>query len=150
MFPERVSKKIEFELQELDNLLETYRQEIEECLEAKETPVGLEIIGVAGTLQSFYQNLERIFAIIVKEIDEEAPTGGGWHKKLLMQVSRETDKRPAVISKELKEELDEYLGFRHVQRNIYSHNLKWEEFEHLVIKLEDVKNRFKKEVNSFL
>jgi hypothetical protein len=31
--------------------------------------------------------------------------------------------RPAVISKETRNTLDEYRGFRHIVRNVYSFNL---------------------------
>ena len=57
--------------------------------------------------------------------------------------------RPAVISEELAAELDEYLAFRHVFRNIYGFELKGERIIRLSDRLAEVAASFKKEVNDF-
>ncbi|MDU0458900.1 MAG: hypothetical protein RW306_09250 [Geobacteraceae bacterium] len=44
--------------------------------------------------------------------------------------------RPAVISFQLKESLEEYRGFRHVVRNVYTYHLKPEKLKILVGNLE--------------
>lgn len=62
--------------------------------------------------------------ILRDEIEEELPTGGDWHKKL--------------------------LRFRHLTRNIYGFQLNLERFEHLINNLTEVSNKLNKQVISFL
>ena len=59
------------------------------------------------------------------------------------------DVRPAVISSELKEKLEEYRGFRHVVRNVYSYHLNPEKMEGLVTMLEAVLEKIETELGAF-
>ncbi len=58
--------------------------------------------------------------------------------------------RPQVISEELAADLDEYLAFRHLFRNIYGFELKGGRIDYLVEKFEVVSERFDKEIRKFL
>lgn len=57
--------------------------------------------------------------------------------------------RPAVISSALKEALEEYRGFRHVVRNVYTYNLNPEKIEGLVSKLRTVLIKTETELTAF-
>lgn len=92
--------------------------------------------GVALNLHGFYAGVERIFEEIAREIDGSIPTSADWHRALLSQMSAEVrDRRPAVISRETRACLDNYRGFRHVVRNIYTFNLDLLRLRDLVIGL---------------
>lgn len=81
--------------------------------------------GVALNLHGFYAGVERIFEQIAREIDGALPDGPEWHRALLMQMSAEVSStRPPVISRTTRNCLDEYRGFRHVVRNVYTFNLR--------------------------
>ena len=60
------------------------------------------------------------------------------------------DIRPAVLSKGLAAELDEYLSFRHLFRNIYGFELENDRLDRLVAKFEPVTGSFRKEITEFL
>lgn len=76
---------------------------------------------VALNLHDFYTGLERVFHHIAATLDEVVPESRDWHQELLRQMAEERPQiRPAVISEETRESLDEYLRFRHVVRNIYA------------------------------
>jgi len=60
------------------------------------------------------------------------------------------DVRPTVISEELAAELDEFLSFRHVFRNIYGFELKGERIGHLVGRFDAVAGRLIDEIKKFL
>ena len=76
---------------------------------------------VALNLHGFYSGLERIFEIIATSIDTKKPTGENWHQQLLAQMAEEIPSvRPAVISKPVCELLNDYRGFRHIVRNVYT------------------------------
>ena len=89
---------------------------------------------VALNLHGFYTGLERIFERVASLIDGTVPEGEDWHRQLLLQMARELPGvRPAVISDASREALEEYRGFRHVARNIYTFNLNPEKIERLVL-----------------
>lgn len=79
--------------------------------------------GVALNLHGFYMGIERILARIAETIDGSLPHSENWHLLLLEQMMNEVPRvRPAVISNETGTKLDEYRRFRHVVRNVYTHN----------------------------
>jgi hypothetical protein len=76
---------------------------------------------VALNLHGFYAGLERLFEMIAAAVDGHVPRGENWHQVLLEQVAAEVPAvRPAVISDKSRWILDEYRGFRHVVRNVYT------------------------------
>lgn len=92
---------------------------------------------VALNLHAFYSGLERIFEKLASTIDRTVPSAANWHQELLTQMQTEIPSvRPAVISSQLKESLEEYRGFRHVVRNVYAYHLKPEKLKILVGNLE--------------
>lgn len=107
--------------------------------------------GVALNLHSFYTALERIFELIASTVDRIKPQGENWHQELLRQMATEIELvRPAVISRKTRDTLDEYRGFRHVVRNIYSFNLSSSKMEPLVNKLPKLVNEIQTELDHFL
>ncbi len=106
--------------------------------------------GVALNLHGFYSGLERIFEKIALAIDGSVPSRANWHRELLNQMSIDVpDIRPAVISDELRENLEDYLGFRHVVRNVYTYHLNPEKLEALVIQVKTVFEKAKAEMAGF-
>jgi len=81
--------------------------------------------GVALNLHGFYAGAERLFATIAREVDGAVPSGPERHRDLLLQmVAPLPGIRPAVIGRATMDRLDEYRGFRHVVRSVYTYNLK--------------------------
>ena len=63
----------------------------------------------------------RGFEVIAAIVDGAIPQGANWHQVLLQQMASEIPGvRPAVISEKLRDSLDEYRGFRHVVRHVYT------------------------------
>ena len=105
---------------------------------------------VALNLHDFYTGLERVFYQIAATLDEAVPESRGWHQKLLRQMAKERPQiRPAVISEETRELLDEYLRFRHVVRNIYAFEFDSERLGRLVQGLDFVFPRINRELQAF-
>ena len=79
---------------------------------------------VALNLHGFYSGFERIFTRIAETVDGDLPRGENWHYHLLRQMLVEIPGlRPAVISTETGNILDEQRRFRHLIRNIYAYKL---------------------------
>lgn len=97
---------------------------------------------VALNLHGFYAGVERLFQLVAETIDENVPSGAGWHVELLAQMAAEIPGvRPALIDPDLKARLDRYRGFRHVVRNVYTFNLDAEQIDSLVVALPDTAHR---------
>lgn len=106
---------------------------------------------IGSILHDFYNGCERIFKNIAIEINGGYEDSEKWHKALLFKMTLTIkDTRPAVISEELAAELDEYLSFRHVFRNIYGFELKGERIDYLAKKFDRVVDWFIKETSKFL
>jgi len=110
--------------------------------------------GVALNLHGFYTGVERIFEDIARTIEISVPTGPDWHLDLLIQMSSNiSEVRPAVITKDTRQCLDAYRGFRHVVRNVYTFNLRPSRLNELVSELKDCYQNVRRDLlkfNSFL
>ena len=105
---------------------------------------------VALNLQDFYTGAERAFRRIAGTVDEEVPAGHNWHGELLRQMAQErTGIRPAVISSETLDALDQYLRFRHVVRNIYTFEFDPDRIGRLVEGLSSCFRRLQLELQAF-
>lgn len=106
--------------------------------------------GVALNLHGFYSGFERIFTHIAEIIEGDLPRGESWHVRLLQKMMTEIPKvRPAVISTKLGAKLDEYRGFRHVVRNVYTYNLDPTKLEKLIHDAPALFEDLKLEISAF-
>jgi hypothetical protein len=79
---------------------------------------------VALNLHGFYAGIERLFTLIADVVDAARPGGPDWHQVVLGQMAAEIPGvRPAVISSGTRSRLDDYRGFRHLVRNVYTFQL---------------------------
>ncbi len=130
--------------------LERLENEMTEVLKHP-VPSFLETRAAGSILHDFYSGIEKIFRRIASKIDRDMPTGDDWHTDLLKRMSIPVDGiRPAVINEKLKEQLGEYLRFRHLFRNIYGFELKWERCKALGTTMSEILKLFKSEIKDFL
>ena len=102
-------------------------------------------------LHDFYNCCERIFKKIAIELNSGYEESEKWHKALLYRMTIPIEGiRPRVLSDELAADLDEFLAFRHLFRNIYGFELKGGRIDYLAKKFEDVAAKFGKEIRNFL
>jgi hypothetical protein len=105
---------------------------------------------VALNLHGFYSGLERVFTLIAETIDGSLPQGENWHLLLLQQITEEIPHiRPAVISKDSAKRLNEYRGFRHVVRNVYTYHFDPVKVEKLVLSAADLFSQLEAELSAF-
>jgi hypothetical protein len=113
-------ERIHFELEEIPRVLSRMNEGWER---ARRSNDDYYLDGVALNLHGFYMGIERILTRIAETIDGGLPHGEGWHLLLLEQMMKEIPGiRPAVISTRTGSKLDEYRKFRHIVRNVYTHN----------------------------
>jgi hypothetical protein len=104
----------------------------------------------AYDIHGFYTGLERIFESVAATIDDSLPQGESWHKELLQRMGEEIPGvRPALLSSDSQQRLDEFVRFRHRIRNIYSFHLIPEKVGDLVEKLLAVFEQVRNEISDF-
>lgn len=141
-----LEKETEKELENLEKL----NREMTEIL-GHPGPSFLETRAAGSVLHDFYSGMEKIFKRIASRIDRDVPSGEDWHTDLLTRMAIPLDNiRPRVISDTLKEQLAEYMRFRHLFRNIYGFELKWERCGMLGQKMEETFKAFQSEMREFL
>ncbi|MEW6609179.1 MAG: hypothetical protein AB1414_17335 [bacterium] len=138
-------------ISEIEKELENFNELIREINEVKYDVSIIAKRSTGSILHNFYNCCERIFKKIAFDINGGFVEEEKWHKALLFKMTIPIkDIRPAVISEELAAELDEYLSFRHVFRNIYGFELKGNRIEYLASKFDKVADRIIKEIRDFL
>jgi len=144
----KLAKQINVEREQLRRLIEIHSRLLANC--ASQPPNEIELSALAAFLHSFYTGLENIFKRVAVELDGEAPSGEAWHRQLLDAMAAPTSLRGALISESLRNTLSEYLAFRHVFRQAYSFDLRWEKMSALVLNCEAAFQRLEKELEAFL
>jgi hypothetical protein len=126
----QVAERIRNDLLDLGRLIERTGEGWRRALRSSD---DYYLDSVALNLHGFYAGLERIFELIATAVDGVLPKGENWHQVLLQQMAKDIPKvRPAVISKTTCKCLDEYRGFRHIVRNVYTFKLDPAKMEKLV------------------
>ena len=102
-------------------------------------------------LHDLYNGMERIFGRIADELDGGPPRGDTPHQQLVRSMTLRIDGvRPRVITPELETELRDFLGFRHLFRNIYGDELDVERLARLEERLPEALNDFESQIRAFL
>lgn len=140
---ERLKWLIESELQDLEQL----SSEIDKFLSqvSNRIPNVMELMGVGGILQFFYNGIEQIFKRINLTLTGELPQGEDWHTSLLQQVEA-----GQIIDQSLAIRLLEYLTFRHRFWNSYGHIYEWDKIRPLAENVSDTLKAFREQINNFL
>ncbi|MDN5360894.1 MAG: hypothetical protein PWQ84_1957 [Thermotogaceae bacterium] len=145
---ENTIKKINFEINQINTLLDSYQTLFSKVEES--SPDLVELAAFASILHSFYNGIENIFQIIIKKIDLEIVDDAQWHKEILRKMSEPNKKRDSVISISTMLLLSRYLSFRHFYRHSYSFYLNWIELEPLVKSLNKIWKNTTSEIKVFL
>jgi len=136
------------EREQLRRLLSGIQPLLAKCRDT--APNEIELAALAATLHSFYTGVENIFKRVSVELDGEPARGDAWHRELLQRMQKPTARRPAMLSAELHDTLNEYLRFRHVFRNAYSFDLDWQKMSPLVLRLEATFHKLENAIDVFL
>jgi len=135
---------------ELDSVRRLLAEAEEWQSQLADWPDVVRVRTAGGILHDFYCAVERIFRHIATRIDEDLPSGPDWHLQLLQRMGTDIDAvRPAVLDRGTVRQLDEYLRFRHLFRNIYGFDLEWERCRELFSELPAVLARLEQQLGAF-
>jgi len=111
-------------------------------------PEQKEIIIIAMAIHSFYTGIEKIGLLYFESI-KNIPRDNQWHKALLNKMFSENHNNIGLIRQGLRENIENYLAFRHLVRNLYCTDLKWDKMKILVENLEDTWEMIKSDFEHF-
>jgi len=110
-----------------------------------------ELMLCAAYLHHFYTGMESMFDRISRVIDGGTQAGGDYHRELIFSMSRPIKGvRPAIITKDLVEELDDYRRFRHMFRHAYGSELRWHKMKPLAAGIPLTINEIEKAVGKMI
>ena len=144
-------KKISEELIKLEELVNRVNRLLL-LIQQNDYPIYLDglMSGLAFYVQNFYTGVERVFALIAKQMDGVTPSSADWHIQLLGQLLVPVPNvRPAIISQDTYEQLNEFRGFRHVSRNLYAYDLDHQRIIDLANKLIGCHQIFMEDMKKF-
>jgi len=130
--------------------LERLSQELVRVLVATTEGTSARVRAAGSVIHDFYTGAEKIFRRIAIRMDQDLPTGEDWHVQLLHRMAVSVEEiRPAVIDETLENQLEEYLRFRHLFRNIYGFDLKWERCQPLAERMDKTFGDLKEQIGIF-
>ena len=145
---EVVKTKIRHEISRIERLLNDASPLIKLC-NLKE-PDFVEITAMAQILHSFYNGVESVIILILKNINEKLPNDYKWHKTLFDIAFGQNSKGFKIFRDDIKDLLENYLSFRHFIRHSYSSELKWNDMKSLVKNIEEIWEITKTDLNIFI
>ena len=143
-----VKIKIGHEISRIEQLLSDAKPLIDLC-NTKE-PDFIEITAMAHILHSFYNGVESVIVLILKNIDEKLPNDYKWHKTLFNIAFGQNTRGFRIFQDEIKDLLEDYLSFRHFIRHSYSSELRWNDMKLLVENIEEVWKTIKVDFEVFV
>ena len=143
-----ITQKVLFEIDQIDDHINSSGPLFNLC-KIKE-PDYIEKCAIAMILHSFYNGIENILLLIIKNKDSNLPNGIRWHKELLNKAFEKTDNRAKIFRTELNIPLNEYLKYRHFVRNTYGFQLKWEDMKTMLFDLHVLWNNIKEDLKIFI
>jgi hypothetical protein len=143
-----LKEKIVYEISRINNLFDTGKPLLDLC-KLKE-PDFIEASAAALFLHSFYNGIESIVLMILKNINEDIPNSFQWHKELFEKAFEETDKRTIIFRKEYKQQFVEYLTLRHFIRHAYSPDIDWKRLKPLINNAAEIWKIIEKDIQQFI
>ena len=143
-----LKEKIEHEISRINELFNSGKSLLDLC-KLKE-PDFTEASAVGSFLQSFYNGIESIISLIFKGMGENIPDDSHSHKKLFEKAFEHTEKRSVIFKDEYKEQLVEYLAFRHFFRHSYGSEFDWKRLKPLIKGVEKLWKKLEKDINKFI
>lgn len=137
---------IERELRNLERLT----LELNTILSTTSENTAVRVRAAGSVIHDFYTGAEKIFRQIATRVDQDLPVGEDWHVRLLQRMAMQVEGiRPQVIDEPLERNLEEYLRFRHLFRNIYGFELRWERCRPLAERLHETFADLKEQIGHF-
>jgi uncharacterized protein (UPF0332 family) len=143
-----LKEKINHEISRIEKLLNDAKPLLDLC--KIKSPDFIEITAASQILHSFYNGIESVVMLFLKGTNQKVPNDARWHKTLLEIAFGLNSRNVIILRKDIKEQMEKYMYFRHFIRHSYSSELNWSEMEPLIKNLEELWKIIKDDFNSFV
>ena len=144
----KTKENVEHEIFQINKLFDDSKP-LFDLLKLKE-PDFVETIASGAIIHSFYNGIEGIILLIDKGNGENIPSNTKWHIDIFERAFESTEKRPAILKNENRENLKDYLSFRHFFRHAYSYNIKWDKLKPLFNNANNIWEEIKNDINEHI
>lgn len=142
-----LKSEIERDTERLNRLFRRFSASYKEFEKTEEYS---KLIESAFYINQIYTGFERIFKSIAKTF-ENTIEDDYWHKSLLERMNLEIKGiRPALLSDDSFQYLNELRAFRHFFRHAYDVDINREKFKIVAEKALKIKEKYRREINNFL
>ena len=101
-------------------------------------------------LHSFYTGVGLMLLLISRVVNGGTPSQAeGWHRRLLESMAMATDTRPEVLKESTQQDLQEFLRFRYLLRNLYADELRLEPIQLLIEQLQHTWPKLDADITGF-
>jgi len=126
----RMAAAIRAEMSSVDRVIAEMGETLNRHTEKR--PETVVVHGTGGMIHDFYTGIEKAVSVVTPALNGIESGGESWHRDLLRAATLDLPGvRPPVLGDATAERLSEYLAFRHVYRNLYAFNLRWERVKEL-------------------
>ena len=114
-----------------------------------DTPAQLD--SVAYQIHNLYCSIEDLLKLIAKAFENNIGRGRDWHRVLLLRMSQPIEGiRPAFLSADSWEMLDQLRGFRHVVRHAYGKDIELTQLQVNVVVAQKLYDLIAQDIDVFL
>jgi hypothetical protein len=121
---------------------------LREAIRQQETGAS-DRLAIGTVVQSFYNGVENILVVISEHLDKAPPGDSDRRHKILPAMSQSADNRPAVISPQMRQRLQEYLHFAESFRYGHFFQLRSDDAQSLAVNCPAVLGEFENELSDF-
>ncbi|MGD1950698.1 MAG: hypothetical protein ACFB14_13790 [Leptolyngbyaceae cyanobacterium] len=106
---------------------------------------------VAYQIHNLYCSIEDLLKLIASAFENQVGTGSEWHRVLLLRLSQPVDGiRPAFLSEESFDLLNQLRSFRHMFRHAYGTDIKLRQLEPNIDMALQVSRLISEDIKQFL
>jgi uncharacterized protein YutE (UPF0331/DUF86 family) len=138
--------EIAYQVEAIEQVLKKIRSRQQEDLHEER---NIESLGYQ--IHNLYCAFEDLFKSVAKFFENNVDDLPRYHSELLQRMTLNIEGvRPALVTPELRQALDELRAFRHVFRHAYSYELDPEKIRLLLKKVGFIEQTYKKAIDRFL
>jgi len=101
-------------------------------------------------IQQFYNGIENVLNILLKDSGKHIANGMQWHSDLLNTVFNPDNSGKSILNNKYKEKLREYMSMRHKIRHSYTEDIKWNNVKLLIKDLKEIFSDVKQDINKYI
>lgn len=144
-----LEKELKYEIFEIDRLFSEGKLLLD-LFKYKNDTDFVEKMAAGSFLHSFYNGIEKSLLLIYKQKNERIDGDLEWHKKVFKKGFEKDENGYSILRDKYKDELENYLKFRHFFRHTYGFRLNHKKLKPLADEVEGLWEEIKSDINKYI